>query len=185
MGEQLSIFDMFRPCDYTWRRYIGQKVRIGDDIGTITKIEPYYTDILVENKGILAGTPTTCAPVGNRLPLGYLRTEEDVKRYKGDQIPFRQLEQYIGRRVLYEMPRQDAVDYKVIQITSYHKECDRIYNWGIDNDELIGTCDRIGYTDDNRKLKENSWVSEHFFSDGRYHDPEARYLNTTYQIREV
>ena len=62
---QLSVFDLLnegRPCDYSWQREIGQMVELDDGtIGTITKIEPYYTEVLTKN-GLMVGTPTTVAP---------------------------------------------------------------------------------------------------------------------------
>lgn len=74
MEGQLSLFDLPRekgkrkPCEYSFKRYIGQKVKIhiteGEYIGEVTKIEPYYTHIRVPGyPHILAGTPTTCGPV--------------------------------------------------------------------------------------------------------------------------
>lgn len=53
---QLTIFDTYtdnKPCRYKFKRYIGQKVRVtigpwrdqNFKIGTITKIEPYYTRV--------------------------------------------------------------------------------------------------------------------------------------------
>ena len=62
---QLSVFDLLnegQPCDYSWQREIGQMVEFDDGrIGTITKIEPYYTEVLTKD-GLLVGTPTTMAP---------------------------------------------------------------------------------------------------------------------------
>ena len=65
MKGQYSIFDLNKsekqkPCEYRFKRYIGQKVLfwlIGE-VDTITKIEPYYT---ITAKG-LVGTPTTICP---------------------------------------------------------------------------------------------------------------------------
>ena len=72
MEGQYSIFDChsktekLRPCDYRFRRYIGQKVKfnpyccsIDDKVHTVTGIEQYYT--IVDE--ILVGTPTTIYPV--------------------------------------------------------------------------------------------------------------------------
>lgn len=115
------------------------------------------------------------------LPLGYLRTDAEVKRYKGDVIPFQELEQYVGKQVLYEMPREGMTDYKVVQITSYHKGCDLVCR-ADGSDEMY--VDRIGYTDDNRRKKENSWVSEMFFGNGRGHDEEDRFPVLMYEIKE-
>lgn len=67
MDGQMNIFDMNgsgRPCEYSFHRYIGQKVHVMEMIGTITEIGPYYTFVHDEaNHRILAGTPTTCWPV--------------------------------------------------------------------------------------------------------------------------
>ena len=64
---QLSVFDLLadeKPCHYNFQRYIGQEVRFDDGkIGTITKIEPYYTEIATEDGEQLVGTPTTIGPV--------------------------------------------------------------------------------------------------------------------------
>lgn len=72
MEGQLSLFDIRtgpkRPCDYRFKRYIGQKVGLsvtsGDYIGKIVGIEPYYTEIEVPGTDCTwAGTPTTCYPI--------------------------------------------------------------------------------------------------------------------------
>ncbi len=72
MEGQLSLFDIHngtkRPCDYRFKRYIGQKVNIsiseGDFVGEVIRIEPYYTIIRVPGyPHLLAGTPTTFGPV--------------------------------------------------------------------------------------------------------------------------
>lgn len=115
----------------------------------------------------------------DELPLGYIK--KDAGQYVGKEIPFRELENYIGQKVLCEMPTQSKMWYKVVVITSYHKDCDKIYG---ENGEQIGTCDRIGYTDDNRTRKENSWVSEHFIRNGRYHDPEYKFAECFYELKE-
>ena len=70
MNGQLSIFDLNndnnerKPCDYRFKRYIGQKVRFWreNEEGTITDIFPYYTYVKT-SEGIKVGTPTTIAPL--------------------------------------------------------------------------------------------------------------------------
>lgn len=66
---QLSLFDVFaedqklRPCDYTFQRYIGQRVILTNGkIGKITKIEPFYTEVDTGDDCLCVGTPTTMAP---------------------------------------------------------------------------------------------------------------------------
>lgn len=75
IAGQMSIFDFLdrpkklRPCDYRFRRYIGQKVQFnhGRDIlpgiYTVKEIEKYYTIVIDEGGRELAGTPTTIFPV--------------------------------------------------------------------------------------------------------------------------
>ncbi len=67
---QLSLFDIRdttkkrRPCEYSFERYIGQRVVFkGGIAGTVTEIEPYYTTIKTDDGGELAGTPTTISPL--------------------------------------------------------------------------------------------------------------------------
>ncbi len=65
-AAQLSIFNNrgTRPCEYSFDRYIGQKVdiMIGSyydgrvEEGTVIEIRPYYTVVKV-GKEYLAGTP--------------------------------------------------------------------------------------------------------------------------------
>lgn len=70
MDGQLSLFDIpaekgkRKPYEYDFLRYIGQKVELWrkGKVGIITKIEPYYTDILVDGEEYV-GTPTTICPV--------------------------------------------------------------------------------------------------------------------------
>lgn len=69
MKGQLSLFDIRpdnhkrRPCEYSFKRYIGQRVKFrGQTTGVIKSIEPYYT-IISTSRGELAGTPTTIWPV--------------------------------------------------------------------------------------------------------------------------
>lgn len=63
MDGQLSIFDIKepeRPCDYHFKRYIGQKVHTRyHGVRKITEIFPYYTYL----SGGLVGTPYDIWPV--------------------------------------------------------------------------------------------------------------------------
>ncbi len=71
MNKQTTIFDLNfnnpnkRPCEYSFQRYIGQKVRIsvteGKLEGKIKGIEPYYTIISVKGREY-AGTPYNTYP---------------------------------------------------------------------------------------------------------------------------
>ena len=64
--EQYSIFDMVeerKPYSYSFKRYIGQKVRASftDKILTIKEIEPYYT-ICTDGEREYAGINCTIWP---------------------------------------------------------------------------------------------------------------------------
>ena len=78
--DQLTLFDIDpgfgdgtggRPCDYRFKRSIGQKVRImigpfadqNFKTGVITKIEPYFTKVLTAGGREYAGTPYSLSPV--------------------------------------------------------------------------------------------------------------------------
>lgn len=67
MNGQLSIFDAkekTRPCDYRFKRYIGQMVKFHDGkVGRITEIHMYYTYIKIKSGKILVGTPHDIIPV--------------------------------------------------------------------------------------------------------------------------
>ena len=69
---QITIFDYDhekrRPCDYTFLRYLGQRVRLigvlgGDDVkGTVHMMEPYYTIVKTDGGMLMCGTPYNTAP---------------------------------------------------------------------------------------------------------------------------
>lgn len=72
---QMSIFDFIpgnkirKPCQYTFDRYIGQKVWLLGEIKIIAKIESYYTFTTDR----MVGTPSTIYPV--------YYGEDGVRRY--------------------------------------------------------------------------------------------------------
>lgn len=74
MNGQLTMFDyhqdeeQLKPCEYKFKRYIGQKVELffyPDKVlrGTITEIEQYYTIIQAEDGEEYVGTPTSVSPI--------------------------------------------------------------------------------------------------------------------------
>ena len=109
------------------------------------------------------------------LPLGYVKNGEALK---GRMIPFRDLAAYVGKRVLLEIVRESAVDYKVILVTNYYQDHDNVYCWKDGKAVMMQVCDRVGYSDDNRTQKCNSWVSEMYCRNGIGKDvmfPECMY----------
>ena len=120
----------------------------------------------------------------SKFHVGEYLPGEIVEEVKGKMIPFADLEKYIGRRILVEMPRQSATDYRVIKVTSFRKDSDNVYSYDKSSKsekeryKITGTAHRIGFTTDKRKEKENSWTSEMYCSNGRYHSypyPECMY----------
>ena len=67
MRGQLSLFDAkpkTRPCDYSFQRYIGQRVQFtgyshshNGEVGEVIGIFPYYTYIKMPDGEVLIGTP--------------------------------------------------------------------------------------------------------------------------------
>ena len=66
-----------RPCEYSFTRYIGQKVRDRHGKHTIAEIEPYYT---IYNDGTI-GTPHDMEPVDKGERLDSLKTELEYQKY--------------------------------------------------------------------------------------------------------
>ena len=120
----------------------------------------------------------------SKFHVGEYIPGEIVGEIKGKMIPFADLEKYIGRRILLEMPRQSATDHMVIKVTSFRRDSDEVYSdaeaykgeimYDLSSKsekerfKLIGKAHRIGYTTDKKKEKENSWVSEMYCANGRY-----------------
>ena len=116
------------------------------------------------------------------VPLEY--TDDS---HKGNMIPFQKLSEYIGKRVLIEMPRQSAIDYKVVIIKSYYKDADRSYrlNKNSGEYEVEHTYDKVGFSDDRKKQhKENMWVGEIYCSNGRF-KPAFPYPECFYEYRVI
>ena len=67
MNGQITIFDTnekTRPCDYRFKRYIGQMVRVhGGKVGRITGIDKYYTYVKIEPGKTVIGTPHDMIPI--------------------------------------------------------------------------------------------------------------------------
>lgn len=102
------------------------------------------------------------------VTVGVWLTDEQIDAFKGDVIPFRDLENYIEQKVIEELPREGAVSCRVVLIKRYLKECDKVYGRVGDEVKVIGICDRVGMSDDKRRGKENMWCSEMFCEDGRW-----------------
>ena len=101
------------------------------------------------------------------IKLGYIKSDE-VELYKGRIVTFSELANYIESKVLMECPREGATDYKVVLVKRYLTDSDKVYRWKNGKSELVGICDRVRLSDDNKKGKANMWLSEMYCRDGRY-----------------
>lgn len=102
------------------------------------------------------------------LPVGHWLTEDEIDLYLGEMIPFQELKYMVGEKIIIEYPRQSATDYKVVKLTSYREEADHSYQYKDGQYVVDNTYDRIGYSDDKRSHKENSWVDEIYCRNGRF-----------------
>lgn len=84
---QMSIFDIhtdhnWKPCEYRFKRYIGQRVRSKSKygvqyIGTIVSMEPYYTNIRTDDGREIVGTPYDVEPVKTCATCYHYKTYVD------------------------------------------------------------------------------------------------------------
>ena len=102
------------------------------------------------------------------LPVGHWLTKDEINLYLGEMIPFQDLKNLIGEKIIVEYPRQSVTDYKVVVVTGYYKDHD--HSWRCQDGQYVidKTYDRIGYSDDKRSHKENSWVGEIYCRNGRF-----------------
>lgn len=141
----------------------------------------------MKNKDI-AGQESIYSFLTADVPIGFV---EESKR--GNVIPFERLKDYIGKRVIYQSATGSEPDtkfwHKVVLIKDYYEKSDQYYSKEEDgvvtymNDFVMSlqsketkkkyhkafVCDRIAYSDDERTKKANSWLSEAYCRNGRYH----------------
>ena len=143
-------------------------------------------------------------PIKTEIPCGYI----DNIALIGRELRFNELQTMINEKCLIAMPRAGAIDYKVVKIMGYWKDCDKVYkrvrklpenclHYGERVNEYVHdicgqkeamvcyeeeyTCDRVGYTDSERCKTSNSWVSEMYCSNGRY-KPITDYAESFYEL---
>ena len=120
------------------------------------------------------------------LSEGVPLTFTDIS-HKGEMIPFQKLKNYIGKRVLIEMPRESAIDYKVVMIKNYYENADHSYRYNAETGdyEMEHTYDKVGFSDDKRKAhKENSWVGEIYCRNGRW-EPTFAYPECFFEYKAL
>ena len=141
------------------------------------------------------------------IPCGYIK-EEDETILVGRELRFNELQRMIGKKVILCSPRQSAVDYKVIRITDYWSDCDKVYKMvrsipegclhysdrvndyihdvcgqkeAMDCYELDYICDRVGFVDKDKNNKSDHFLSEMYCKNGRF-DPMDEYADTFYEL---
>ena len=106
----------------------------------------------------------------NNIPLGTISGEMKKAVKKGRVIPFRELDSFLGKKVLLECEyggTKPVTQYKVVEILHFLKDWARIQGW----DDTTGwkssaacVCDHIGYTDGMCEF----YSAEVHFSNGRF-----------------
>lgn len=141
------------------------------------------------------------------IPCGYLKEEQYY--LIGKEIPFVQLKDLIGHKVVNSVITESHTWYKVYKVIDYFENSDKYYKqvrelpdnsfkYGeIVNDyihdvvgikecmecyELDFTCDRIALSDSNLNNKANAWVSEANCSNGRFEYSGLPYPETFYEL---
>lgn len=139
------------------------------------------------------------------IPCGYI---DDISLI-GRELRFNELQGMIGKKVLLCSPRQSAIDYKVIKITDYWVDCDKVYKMvrpipegclhysdrvndyihdvcgqkeAMDCYELDYICDRVGFVDKDKNNQSDHFLSEMYCRNGRF-DPMNEYADTFYELR--
>lgn len=138
------------------------------------------------------------------VPCGYT---EDLSLI-GRELRFNELQGMIGKKVVICSPRQSAVDYKVIRITDYWVDHDKVYKMvrpipegclsysdrvndyihdvcgqkeAMDCYELDYICDRVGFVDKDKNNQSDHFLSEMYCKNGRF-DPMNEYADTFYEL---
>lgn len=113
------------------------------------------------------------------IPLGYINNEQ-LQDIRGKQVRFRDLQRYVGKKVLLEMPRESAIGYRVVRITWFLPDVEGVYD-AFTLDE-IGKTDKAGISiKDGRK--EHGSISELYTNGGRWDDDSFPYRETVYEIK--
>ena len=111
MEGQYSLFDNVpslkrKPCEYSFHRYIGQKVSSFGKTHTIVGIDTYYT--FFEDR--TGGTPHDTLPVDPKERLEAYKTEFEYQEYlynrEHDFISRRNIE--ILKKLIKELERRDC-----------------------------------------------------------------------------
>lgn len=128
----------------------------------------------------------------------------------GRELRFNELQGMIGKKVLLCSPRQSAVDYKVIRITDYWVDHDKVYKMvrpipegclhysdrvndyihdvcgqkeAMDCYELDYICDRVGFVDNDKQKQSDHFLSEMYCKNGRF-NPMNEYADTFYELNK-
>ena len=115
-------------------------------------------------------------------PLGYInRNEFTLEDIKGEQIHFRDLQNMVGKKVLLEMPRQSAVDYRIVEITWFKPDAEDVYSG--ETYEPIGKTDKAGINDHRGRKKSYGSISEMYTRGGRYDDDPGLYPWAIFRLK--
>ena len=120
-----------------------------------------------------------------KLELGKGFDKEMFENFRGDELTFRDLKDYVGEKIIIEKNYNHGNVYVVVKLTSFNEDSEKVYRnsngeyvgeylYEIAGEEkrksltFAGMASRIGYASGIRETKENSWVSELFCANGKY-----------------
>lgn len=143
-------------------------------------------------------------PVKKEPPCGYI----DDLLLIGRELQFQELKDMIGKKCIVSSSTASNIGFKVIRIFDYFENSGSVYKRVRElpegcmrygeyvNDyiyekcgqkeamkcyEKAYTCDKVGYSDNERCKASNSWVSEMYCRNGR-HDPINGFAETFYEL---
>lgn len=147
--------------------------------------------------------------IKKEVPYGYL----DDLSLVGRELKFTELKDLVGQKCILSTTSARGTTYKVVKITSYWENCDKVYHQvkplpegciaygdkvnGYIHDvvgqkeamecyELSYVCDRVAFTDSDRKQDINKMcVSEAYCSNGRYEPLWLSSAESFYLISET
>lgn len=128
------------------------------------------------------------------VPCGYI----DDLSLIGRELKFQELKDMIGKKCILTYATESHTWYKVIRITEYFENSDKVFRQvrdipeghlqygdcineyihdvvgdkeSMDCYEIDHICDRVGFVDQDKLKKSNSWLSEMYCSGGRWDPP--------------
>lgn len=114
------------------------------------------------------------------IALGFIKDSEAI-RLKGKVIPFADLVNYIGKKVLLESPKQGHTYYKVILGKFFEEDEQSVWNQDKEGRSImVGKSSRFGYAFDEKRPEKLAYADEMYSSTGRYEG--GRFASKIYEL---